>query len=55
MTNMFFYGYNHEDYKTAVNNFFNGSYSGSVYMKMPGYTIGTIKENPLIKDFLPVQ
>ena len=54
MTKLFYFGYNHEDYKTAVNNFFSGSYNGSDYKNKPGYIIGTIKENPLIRDFLPV-
>lgn len=55
MTQLFYFGYNDKDYKTAVNNFFSGSLSGNIYKDKPGYTIGTIKDNPLIKGFLPVK
>ena len=55
MTQLFYFGYNDKDYKTAVNNFFSGSLSGNIYKDKPGYKIGTIKDNPLIKGFLPVK
>ena len=51
MTNLFYFGYNDKDYKTAVNNFFSGSLGGDIYKEKLGYKIGTIKENPLIKAF----
>ena len=54
MTNLFYFGYNDKDYKTAVNNFFSGSLGGDIYKEKLGYKIGTIKENPLKKFFLPV-
>ena len=53
MTNLFYFGYNDKDYKTAVNNFFSGSLGGDIYKEKLGYKIGTIKENILIKVFLP--
>ena len=45
MTNLFYFGYNDKDYKTAVNNFFSGSLGGDIYKEKLGYKIGTIKEN----------
>ena len=54
MTILFFEGYNDADYKVAVNNFFSGSLCGKNYRNKPGYKPGSIKENPLIKGFLPV-
>ncbi len=53
MSNLLFKGYNDMDFKTAVINFFDGSLSGNIYKNKLGYTVGTIKKNPLIKNFLP--
>ena len=48
-------GFSDKDYKIAVENFFSGSISGSVYKKQMGYIHGTIRKNPLIKKFLPTK
>lgn len=53
MSKLLLYGYNEEQYKSAVDSFFDGSLGGLTY-KMKGYTKGKIKQNPLIKEFLPV-
>ena len=55
MANLLWTGYNDKDYKIAVDNFFSGSISGSVYKKQMGYVHGTIRKNPLIKKFLPTK
>ena len=47
-------GYKEELYKSAVDNFFDGSLGGPTY-KALGYTKGKIKTTTLIKDFLPVK
>jgi RHS repeat-associated protein len=48
-------GYSDKDYKTAVDSFFSGSISGSIYKNKMGYVHGTIRKNPLIKQFLPTK
>ena len=54
MSQLLFDGYEEGLYKSAVDNFLDGSLSGSKYKKK-GYTKGKIMPNPLIKDFLPAK
>ena len=54
MNKLLFEGYEEGLYKSAVDNFLDGSLSGSKYKKK-GYTKGKIMPNPLIKDFLPAK
>ena len=54
MSKLLLDGFDEYQYKSAVENFFNGSLGGPTY-KMKGYTKGEIKQSPLIKDFLPVK
>jgi RHS repeat-associated protein len=54
MSELFYHGYNDKDYNIAVNSFFSGAFSGNDYKNKPGYRLGAIKKNPLIKSFLPV-
>ena len=55
MESLFYKSYSDEDFKIAVDNFFTGSIGGVVYKNKPGYKRGSIKKNPLIKEFLPAK
>ena len=54
MEQLLYAGYKEELYKSAVDNFLNGSLGGPTY-KALGYTKGKINTSPLIKVFLPVK
>lgn len=54
MSQLLFDGYEEGLYKSAVDNFLDGSLGGSIY-KMNGYTRRKIMPNPLIKEFLPAK
>ena len=54
MSQLLFDGYEEGLYKSAVDNFLDGSLGGSIY-KMNDYTRGKIMPNPLIKEFLPAK
>ena len=54
MNKLLYFGYNEELYRSAVNSFFDGSLGGPIYRRL-GYSRGEIKQNPLIKNFLPAK
>lgn len=54
MEQLLYAGYKEELYKSAVDNFLNGSLGGPTY-KALGYTKGKIDTSPLIRVFLPVK
>ena len=53
MTNLLFYGFDKQNYATAVTAFFESSLSGPQYYDEQ-YKIGNISDNPPIKRFLPL-
>jgi len=55
MISLFTDGYDEGHFKSAVNNFFLGSYSGQYYKNVLKYEQGTICSKPLIMDFLPAK
>ena len=54
MNKLLFQGYDAKSFSNAVDNFFEGKLSGSMY-KRKGYVIGDVNSVPLIKSFLPLK
>lgn len=54
MNKLLFQGYDAKSFSNAVDNFFEGKLSGSMY-KRKGYIIGDVNSVPLIKSFLPLK